>query len=166
MPARAVRHFALVITTVALTACLDTTAPLPDSGVPAALELSIGGFGGHSSALALRGDTIVMYRVPWDYVPGRVIDTVRVVPTAEAWRAFWAAANTAGVNRWHSEYRADEIMDGLGWNLRLATGNREITSWGSNAYPDNSGAAHKGEMTTEFRAFLTALDQLVGQSFY
>ena len=166
MPARIVRRFALVVSTIALAACLDTTAPLPDAGVPAALELSIGGFGGHSASLKLRGDTLVFYRIPWDFRPGTRIDTMRVVPTAEAWRSFWSAANAVGVNRWRSEYRADDIVDGLGWNLRLATSTREINSWGSNAYPDASGKPHKGDMTAEFSAFLAALDQLAGQKVY
>ena len=151
---------------LAVAACEDATAPLPVTGVPSVLEFSMGGYSATSKSVLLKGDTVLFWRVPWDYTPAVKIDTVRVVPSAEQWRAFWASANGVGVGRWRPAYRADGIMDGVGWGLRMVVDGREIKSWGSNAFPDGSGRSHEGDVTPEFRAFLDAFDQLVGQTLF
>jgi len=151
---------------LSLVACNDTTAPLPQEGAPAALEFSIGGYGGGGSRVTLVGDTVVMWRLSPAWTPGTPIDTVRVVPDSAAWRAFWSATRQAGTDRWRSQYNAAGIADGLGWDLHLAAGGRQIASWGSNAYPDSSGAKHEGDVTAEFRVFVTALSDLVGRSVW
>lgn len=153
--------FALVAVVVAHAGCSDPTGPLPDEGVPDELTFSIGGFAVDSRMIELRGDTVVFRRRPWD--SGPVADSVRAVPTSDDWRAFWAVAHRVGVERWRGEYRAEGIVDGIGWSLRLMAGGQLITSTGSNAYPDRRGREHEGSMTEEFRSFLAALGDLIGQ---
>ena len=154
------RAFALAASVFVASACIDTTSPLQLEGRPAALEFSIGGFGAPSRQLELRGDTIVARRRPFSWVPNGPTDSVRVVPTAEQWRAFWAAGEAAGVQRWHAQYTANRIADGEGWSVRIAAGSREINSLGSNAYPDRNGGEHEGDTTAEWRAFKTSLNVL------
>lgn len=150
---------------LAHTGCTDSTGPLPDEGVPDELAFSIGGFAMDSKSVELRGDTVVLRRRSWSGAAD-VLDSARAVPTPDEWRAFWAAADRAGVARWRRQYMAEGIVDGNGWSLRLGAGGRLITSTGSNAYPDVLGREHEGLMTSEFRAFLDALGDLVGEPFF
>jgi hypothetical protein len=53
-------------------------------------------------------------------------------------------------------------VDGVGWGVRIAAGGRLVESSGSNAYPDRFGREHELGMTEDFRAFLTAVGELVG----
>lgn len=149
----------LVGALVAHAGCRDATGPLPDEGVPDELTFSIGGFAVDSRVVEVRGDTVVLRR----WRAGDAADSVRAVPTSDDWRGFWTVANRVGVGRWRGQYRAEDIVDGTGWSLRLVAGGRVITSTGSNAYPDWRGREHEGQMTDEFRAFLAALGELVGE---
>jgi hypothetical protein len=143
---------------VALAGCDNPTEPLPGEGVPEDLEFSIGGFGDGGSTVELRGDTVVLRRTR----PGG-IDTVRAIPTPDSWRAFWSATERAGVHRWRARYTAEGIIDGVGWSMRIGAGGRLVESSGNNAYPDRFGRKHELDMTDDFRAFLTALGELVEQ---
>jgi hypothetical protein len=128
------------------------------------LKFPIGGFGTSSRFLELRGDTVVARRIPSNFSPGVAIDTIRVVPTSEAWRAFWAAVDNAGVKNWNEQYVAAGVVDGEGWGLRVVSNDRQVESSGSNAYPDRGGRQHDLERTAEFQSFLAAVNALVGQS--
>jgi hypothetical protein len=156
----------LMVALAAFTACSDTLAPLPQEGTPDALEFSIGGYSGGGGRVTLIGDTVVMWRLLPTWTPGTPIDTVRVVPDSAAWRAFWSATKRAGTNQWHSQYNAKGIADGLGWDLLLAADGRRIQSYGSNAYPDQSGRQHDGDFTDEFRVFVSALNDLTGRNVW
>lgn len=151
---------------LALVACSDTVAPLPQDGPPTALEFSIGGYGGGGSRVTLVGDTVVMWRLSPAWTPGTPIDTMRVIPDSAAWRAFWLATKQAGADQWQGHYNASGIADGLGWELRLVADGRQITSYGSNAYPDRSGKKHEGDVTDDFRVFVAALSDLAGRSVW
>jgi hypothetical protein len=164
IPRFELRALVLGMTIVLVSACIDTTSPLAREGRPSVLAFSIGGFGAPSRQLELRGDTVIARRRPFDWVPGRPTDSVRVVPSAEAWRAFWSAADEAGVQRWHDQYMAEGIVDGEGWSITLASGGRAITSWGSNSYPDKNGREHELSPPAEFGAFKSALNVLAGVS--
>jgi hypothetical protein len=146
--------------------CTDSTAPLQREGRPADLQFSTSGFGAPSRMLELRGDTVVLRRTAWAWTPGAAIDSVRVVPSPDAWRAFWTAAEDAGVQAWRGGYVADGVMDGTGWTLRLMSSGRQIEAFGSNAYPDRRGGKHDLEMPPEFGAFVTALNALAGQTVW
>lgn len=148
-----------------LAACNDATAPLPAEGAPDELTFNMSGYGTGSTSLKLEGARILVWHVPWGFEPGMRIDSVRAEPTTGDWAAFWAAAQAAGVGRWRREYRAENIVDGVGWSLRLAGDGVVIRSGGSNAYPDRDGSEHEGTPTPEFIAFLNALTELTGWDF-
>ncbi len=144
--------------------CDDPMLALPREGAPEELRFSYGAYGGPSLAVELRKDTVVLRRGAWpDGNTPPAIDSVRVVPTADEWRGFWDAVEEAGVERWRRRYRAENIADGVGWQLRLRADGGTLESGGSNAYPDRSGREHKGEQTPEFLAFMDALGDLVGR---
>jgi hypothetical protein len=151
-----------VLAAALLASCDDPTGPLPREGAPRELRYSVGGFGVGSAQVELRGDTVVLVRTPWDAGPGTRSDSVRTVPTAEAWRSFWEAAADAGVRRWRARYNAEGVVDGSGWSLRIVAPGSKIESNGSNAYPDRHGLEHENEVTREFRAFEAALEALAG----
>ncbi|MDQ3388427.1 MAG: hypothetical protein M3483_02865, partial [Gemmatimonadota bacterium] len=104
---------AILVSALALVACADATGPLPQEGAPDELGFSIGGYGVGSRSIEVRGDTVVFSQVPWG--PQDPILTSRVVPTPDAWRAFWTAADRAGVRQWRPKYVAEGIVDGSGW---------------------------------------------------
>ena len=152
---------ALAGAALALGACDAATGPLPRAGAPADLEFSMGGFGTGSTFVESRADTVILRRVSWFGDPTQEQEVARAVPTAEAWRAFWAAAERAGVGEWKREYVAEGVVDGHGWSLRVVSGGHAIESSGSNAYPDRLGREHELEMTDDFRLFVDALGALV-----
>ena len=145
--------------------CSHPLGPLAREGPPDELEFSIYGFGIGSSTVEVRGDTVIVRSRPWDWTPGSAIDSVRAVPSPDAWRTFWTATERAGVHRWRRRYLAEGVVDGAGWSLRLGAHGRRIESNGSNAYPDRLGREHELEMTSDFRAFRDALGELVGRPF-
>jgi hypothetical protein len=149
---------------LAVAGCEEAVAPLPREGVPDALRFSMSGYGMGSSGVELRGDTVVYRRVPWDGDGPPTVDSVRVVPTAEAWRAFWDAVDEAGVRRWRLRYTSDAI-DGVGWTLSLEAEGRRVLSSGSNAFPDRRGRQIVDGPTPDFDAFADAVGALVGRDF-
>lgn len=156
-----------IILAAALLASCDTlTAPFPDEGAPDELEYSVGGFAVGSAGVVLRGDTVVLVRRRWDVPPGTRSDSIRTVPTPQAWRDFWAAAANAGVRRWRPRYVAEDVVDGSGWSLRLLASGSKVESTGSNAYPDRRGAEHELDAPEEFRAFEAAIEALAGAPLY
>lgn len=161
--ARRSRRAALLLgAALALAGCDDPVAPLPGTGAPDTLVFSLGGFGVGQSTVELRGETVVLRRTRWSSDPNTATDSVRVVPSAEAWRTFWDDTERAGVHRWRSRYVVDGIADGTGWSVRIVVGGRRVESTGSNAFPDRFGRRHELGMTDDFLAFVTALDELVG----
>lgn len=166
------RRRLLIVASLALVAslgaaCDDGLAPLPREGAPAELHFTIAGFGAGTATLELVHDTLVLVRRGPEAAPGDPGDSARVVPTAAAWRAFWEAADRNGVGRWQREYVAEDVVDGVGWTLRLgADDGVHVTSSGFNSYPDGMGREHEVESTAEFRAFVEALGALIGQRVF
>ena len=152
----------LVLATV-IAGCDDPTAPLPREGPPDELRFVYGGFMMDVVTVEVQGTTVATWRRPWNWHPGMAIDSVRTVPTAEAWREFWVVADQVGVRRWRSRYESEGTIDGNGWGLRLVAGAFSLESMGANAYPDWRGREHEPHMTEEFAAFMTALGDLVGE---
>ena len=158
---RAILH-AVMLAAALLTSCGDPSGPLPREGAPRELEYSVGGFATGSAWVELRGDTVLLVRIPWGVRPGTRPDSVRSVPGPEAWRAFWEKAADAGVRRWRPRYMAEGVVDGSGWSLRIVAPGATVESSGSNAYPDRHGLEHELEPTSEFRAFEAAIEALAG----
>ena len=152
----------LILAAALLASCDDPTGPLPREGAPRELEYTVGGFAVGTALVELHGDTVVLVRIPWDARPGTRPDSVRTVPTAEAWRDFWEAARDAGVRRWRARYNAEGVVDGSGWSLRIVAPGAKVESNGSNAYPDRHGLEHENEVTSDFRAFEAAIEALAG----
>jgi hypothetical protein len=163
MPLLQIRIVVACLGLVALTRCEDPNGPLPRTGLPDELRFNYGGFAVEGVTVELQGSSVAMWRTPWNWQPGVVIDTVRVVPTEDQWRAFWTAAERAGVQHWRPRYAAEGVVDGNGWSLRLVGGDFRLMSTGSNAYPDNRGGEHELEMTEAFQSFRSALGNLVGE---
>ena len=158
---RALTAFALAFA-FAFVACSTAPAPFPSAGAPSEFEFSVWGFTRGSTKVQLRGDTLLVWRIPFAG-PGAPTDTGRTVPTDAAWRAFWAATARAGVHRWRPRYVMEIASDGGGWDTRIVAGGRIVTSSGDNAFPDHLGREHELDMTADFQVFLTAVNDLVGQ---
>jgi hypothetical protein len=156
------RAIPVVLAAALLTSCDDPTGPLPREGAPREFEYSVGGFAVGSGRVEVRGDTVVLVRMPWDARSGSRPDSIRTVPSPEAWRAFWEAAADAGVRRWRPRYIAENVVDGSGWSLRIVAPGAKVESTGSNAYPDRHGLEHEMEAPREFRAFEAAIETLAG----
>jgi hypothetical protein len=152
------------VVSASIVGCDDPAAPLPREGPPDELRFEWGGFVIDAVTIELHNDEVLMWTTPWSWTPGEPIDTVPVVPTAEQWREFWSAADAAGVRFWRSRYAAN-VVDGVGWTLRLVAGSLTVESTGANAYPDGRGRKHELEMTAEFRALRAALGELAGVTF-
>jgi hypothetical protein len=162
---KARRAWATLLVLGAMSGCSDPAAPLPVEGAPDELSFHIGGFESGSTTLEMKDGRIIVWRIPWDYRPGMRIDSLRTTPDSEDWAAFWAAAETAGVERWRRDYRAEKIVDGTAWSLSLAGDGLVIQSQGVNAYPDPQGNEQEGQPTPNFMAFLEALGTLTGWDF-
>ena len=148
------------LVSAALGGCGDPAAPLAGKGAPEELEFRFYAYPAESRGVKVSHDTVVAWRVNTDSYAANPVDTVRVVPTAEAWRAFWAAADRAGVADWQGNYVAEGVLDGAGWALRMSAGGRLIDASGFNAYPDRDGREREHQMPAEFRDFMNALDAL------
>lgn len=159
--ARGWRTFALWGASLALVACGEAVAPLPEEGLPDDFRFSVGAFDQGSSSWELRGDTVVFQRIPPDFTTSG-IDTVRRRPTAAEWEGFWTAAAQAGVRHWSGDYIAEGVVDGTGWSLRLAVGELRVEANGSNAYPDADGRESELEPTAAFETFRSAVEALAG----
>jgi hypothetical protein len=140
-------------------ACEDTLLPLPDATPPDALEFTTAGFGASTYVFEVRGDTVVARQGGWG--SPAPVDSIRHVPTAEEWRAFWDAVDEAGVRRW-GVYRNEDVVDGGGYTLRIEHDGVVLESSGSNAWPDQRGREHE-EVTEAYNRFRHALDVLVGR---
>jgi hypothetical protein len=150
---------------VAIAGCGDATGPLPREGAPDELRFSVSGYGSATTIVQLDDEGVAVTRIPWDPTNGVIIEPVRVVPSAAAWAEFWEAADAAGVRRWRREYRAEDVVDGAGWGLRIVADGVVIDSHGSNAWPDRTGREHERDVTDDFRMFMDAVGTLVGQDF-
>ena len=155
---------ALAAVPLAFIACDDSpVVPLPVEGAPDALLFSVSAFEGSGGRVVqMRGDTVVFRRIT-SHGSSVSIDSVRVVPTSDDWRRFWAAAEEAGVRNWRPHYLAEGIVDGMGWGLRLEAEGEIFESEGSNAFPDSFGGEHENQVTDAFRVFTDAIGELVGQ---
>lgn len=157
------RAWTAALVTLVFAGCGDATGPLPRDGAPDELRFSFGGYGMGGTTVQLEGDAVVSWYVPWGWMPGTPIDSTRTVPTAQAWSAFWQAAERAGVSRWRERYVAEGVVDGAGYSLRIVADGRVLESAGSNAYPDRLGREHEMDFTDAFSEFMDAVGVLAGR---
>jgi len=147
-------RIALIV--LVLASCEAVLEPLPD-GRPDVFEFNTAGFAVSSNAWTLHGDTVVYQIVSPDSPPK--ITVKRCVPSLDNWTQFWASLDQAGVRRWKQEYVAEGIVDGGGWYLKISSGTFNLTSQGSNKYPDRNGEGHL-ETTSEFQTVRSAFQEL------
>lgn len=160
-------YAAIACATLTFAACGESTAP-PQPAGNAPREFSYSASApepGNYTYVTLEGASVVVTHRESRYGQAPRIRTVRVVPTASDWTAFWAAVDAAGVRRWTGDYLAEGYADGLGWSLRLAGNGVTIDTHGTNAYPDREGLEHHLTVTADFRTFLDALETLTGSEF-
>jgi hypothetical protein len=145
-------------------ACGNATGPaaaLPQAGAPRALAYSGGDFGGALTSVRMAGDTVVLVRRPFFAPADSAVR--RRVPSAEEWRAFWEAADAAGVGRWPAACADPSVADGGGFAFELAwAGGRRAGTY-SNAYPTREGGCRRDPQVTAAAAtFQEALFAMAG----
>jgi hypothetical protein len=84
---------AVLCAALTLAACSDLAGPLPRAAVPDELEFSMAGFSAPSASVMLRGDTVVLRRAPWAPTSPAQTDSVKTVPSAQAWANFWTTVD-------------------------------------------------------------------------
>jgi hypothetical protein len=155
------RIAAITCAALLISACGDTTAPVPAANAPRELAYDMNALEGAGST-SERMDVGAVVVTNYD---GRRTRRVRAVPTAAQWDAFWAAAEQAGVRQWTGDYNAEGFVDGSAWSLRLAGNGVDVSAHGTNAYPDREGREHEIHRPADFTAFLAALSTLTGWDF-
>ena len=64
---------------------------------------------------------------------------VLVVPSSEKWTAFWHGVDRLGAKGWKHEYSPEDVgatvLDGMQWQLKVATRDHTRVSNGFNAFP-------------------------------
>ncbi len=123
---------------------------------PKTFSFSIGGFPGPDHTLTWRNGALHYAHRP----PGaRLAHTTILHPTADQWRRFWRAADTARLFQWPRDCTTDDmICDGTQWRLHITHNGRTARSRGNNGYPFTDGPQH----SPEFDCLLKALDELTG----
>ncbi|MDF0667030.1 MAG: hypothetical protein P0119_13275, partial [Nitrospira sp.] len=79
-------------------------------------------------------------------------------PTEEEWQQFWVAAQLCNLWNWASRYDDTDICDGTQWEVVITLGERNLRSYGSNAYPGGKGTGY----SEPFTLLLRAVRKLVG----
>lgn len=146
---------------IVLAGCGDMLISLPGEGPPQAMNFALAEAGADRRTVEVRGDTVVMRRTRANDASA-VLDSARTVPSAAQWRAFWSAAERAGVRRWARRYADADMVSGTGWGLRIIHDGYSLESDGSNAYPDRDGREHD-DVTEDFMGFVQAVGDLVGK---
>lgn len=164
---RRARGFALgaaVASGLLLLACDSPTAPrFPVDEPPTAFEVDVDGYGYGLYRVTLRGDTLLVERRP-DFSLAPQF-TTRVVPTRADWRAFWRAADDAGVRSWPHRCIDESVVDGGGYGVEITYAGGRVQSAGANSYPRANGHCDSLSYTDDFRTFTRAITQLIGRQF-
>ena len=157
------RLVCIVLPFLLLGGCSTPTRSPTAPGAPSQFEMSTGGFALGATTVLLRGDTLLVRKIPWRLGPEGA-DSARIVPSETDWRSFWTAAEGFGLRRWEGRYIAEGVVDGYGWEVRIAGDGVRVDAQGSNAFPDEQGVERELDMTPAFRAFLAAVETLIGAS--
>ena len=120
---------------------------------PETFEASIGGPTGPSYHIQWTGELLLYERfgaiVPFDRQPVPE-ERAEVLISSEVWEEFWAFSKKLRVWKWDEAYDNPEVVCGTRWSLEIVHGDKQIHSWGSNAYPPR------------FQSFCKAVSRLVG----
>ena len=119
---------------------------------PEKLFVSVGGHFGTYYQIALNKGQLSYTQACDDYeqAPAQII-----VPDSKQWRSFWKRVDAIGVWNWESRYENPSVMDGTSWHVEIAHNDKNVSSSGSNDYPN-------GDATIAFEPFLKAVRELIG----
>ena len=82
------------------------------------------------------------------------------VPSEIQWKAFLLLLEQSGVRNWDHDYNNPNILDGIGWDFKLAAPGLQIETSGSNAYPGSD--SFEPLPGSPFDILTTAIGILVG----
>jgi hypothetical protein len=85
-------------------------------------------------------------------------------PTPLQWKAFWFLLEQSGARNWDTDYSNPNILDGIGWDFKLAAPGLLIETSGSNAYPGSDSL--KPLPCSPFDILTTAIGILVGSDVH
>jgi len=122
---------------------------------PDALHIWIGGFTGPSYDLSLTNN-VLHYRASGKGTRDKTNLEV-ITPTADQWKAFRTALDEIGIWTWKTNYVDPHVFDGTQWRVTAKYGEKQITVYGSNAYPEGNGP----EPSPLFGKLLKAVRQLI-----
>jgi hypothetical protein len=86
----------------------------------------------------------------------RVLERAEASPSTREWQRFWSTVERLGVWKWADSFQGGE--GGEQWLLRLARGDRRLSTGGRSAFPPLAAA----DPTPQFLALCGAISQLVG----
>jgi len=90
-------------------------------------------------------------------------DPLTRAPSAEDWTQFRYTLDKLTIWNWQPDYNNHGVLDGLQWEIEIIYLDRGIICFGSNAYPDESGASNNHPaMSKPFVDFIDAVNKLFG----
>ena len=144
---------------VVLTLCLVLAAKGGES--PDELHIWIGGHEGPSYDLRLTNN-VLHYWASGRGMRGTGKKPEVITPTDGQWKTFRTALDQVGIWNWRTNYVDSRVCDGTQWGVAAKYGEKQITVYGSNAYPDGNNP----EPSPTFKKFLRAIEQLLsGREF-
>jgi hypothetical protein len=127
--------------------------------IPVRLEFSIGGYSGPHYSVHLQNGSLYYQ---FSQLRGNPDQVVEIEPTVRKWQNFKKKLDALGVWAWEKNYDNPGVCDGTQWDLLIDYGNQRIDSSGSNLYPGSK--SFDIDETSEFKAFLHALNLLLGRA--
>lgn len=139
----------------------DMLKPIEVQTAPSKFKVSIGGYTGSSYRLELLDGTLIYKECGYAYEPVR---TIEVNVTPKKWGNYWLACDKVGLWNWQPSYTdtGAELCDGTGWEVEIIVEDREITTFGSNAFPGGDEFPEDCDYPPPFKKFLNAVRMLAG----
>ena len=119
---------------------------------PTKLHASIGGYFGPSYSVELDSDGNLIYQSnPHGFT--ELGDTrQKIAVSKKMWSRFREQIDESKIWTWKKQYVDPDILDGVGWELKITYDDKTIETYGSNAFP----------VKKQFDAFLGSVSELVG----
>lgn len=140
---------------------IETAFAESTNDIPAKFEAKIGGFLGPSYSVILTNGVLVYSSSK----EGKVVDSVRIIPTTSQWKEFRDKLDRLNVWQWQDNYYNMNIVDGTQWGLeiKIEHANQYLKTEGSNSFPGINGKTnHDPRTTREFDEYLKAVEKLLG----
>lgn len=125
--------------------------------MPQELDVRVGGFLGPSYLVQLKDGQVRCTTIR----AGRTVGETVYTPPPAAWQALRSGLDDLAVWQWQKSYYNPNVLDGTQWRVRIAYPDRQLSSEGSNSFPDARGqsnnAPEQTESFTRFRALFPVL---------